>query len=101
MLRVMEGSMSLIIAMALASLSLTPVSAIGGPEKMHACAARWQGATPAQRGSMTTADFMAICARAEPLAPPGATARCRDGTYSTSTAALGRCAAHGGVARLL
>jgi uncharacterized protein DUF3761 len=33
--------------------------------------------------------------------PTGATARCKDGTYSTSTVAKGRCSNHGGVARLI
>src|SRR6266545_3156596 len=33
--------------------------------------------------------------------PPGATARCRDGTYSFSQSRRGTCSHHGGVARWL
>jgi hypothetical protein len=33
--------------------------------------------------------------------PPGATAQCRDGTYSFSQNRRGACSSHGGVARWL
>ena len=92
--------MSSIAALALTGTLLTPISASGGPDKVHVCAARWQAATADQRATMTYGDFMAICTKTEALAPPGATARCRDGAYSMSVAPLGRCAAHGGVARV-
>lgn len=34
-------------------------------------------------------------------APKGATAKCKDGTYSTSNSKQGMCSSHGGVAQLL
>ncbi|HET9706767.1 MAG TPA: DUF3761 domain-containing protein [Gemmatimonadales bacterium] len=34
-------------------------------------------------------------------APTGATAKCKDGSYSTATSSRGRCSGHGGVAQLL
>jgi hypothetical protein len=34
-------------------------------------------------------------------APKGATAKCKDGTYSTSTSKQGMCSSHGGVAQLI
>lgn len=36
-----------------------------------------------------------------PSAPPGASARCRDGTYSFSQSRRGTCSWHGGVAQWL
>jgi hypothetical protein len=36
-----------------------------------------------------------------PSAPPGATAQCRDGTYSFSQSRSGTCSSHGGVAQWL
>jgi hypothetical protein len=38
---------------------------------------------------------------AEPSAPAGATAKCQDGTYSSSQSRSGTCSKHGGVAQWL
>jgi hypothetical protein len=40
-----------------------------------------------------------VCVRRPSTSPRGATAKCRDGTYSYSTHAAGTCSHHGGVAR--
>ena len=42
-----------------------------------------------------------VNASAQMSAPPGASARCRDGTYSYSHHRRGTCSHHGGVARWL
>jgi hypothetical protein len=39
--------------------------------------------------------------RSAPSAPPGATAQCRDGTYSHAASRRGACSRHGGVSRWL
>jgi hypothetical protein len=49
--------------------------------------------------ALLTATLAATAATAAP--PPGATARCRDGTYSYSQHRSGTCSYHGGVARWL
>jgi hypothetical protein len=50
-------------------------------------------------GIVATCVMFAASARGGP--PPGATARCRDGTYSFSAHRSGTCSHHGGVARWL
>jgi hypothetical protein len=40
-----------------------------------------------------------VCVHRPAKSPRGATARCRDGTYSYSRHARGTCSGHGGVAR--
>ena len=49
-------------------------------------------------GSPTPERFMRSSAAREDAPPDGATARCRDGSYSRSTSRSGTCSHHGGVA---
>jgi hypothetical protein len=44
-------------------------------------------------------DASGVCVRRPSKDPRGATAKCRDGTYSYSRHASGTCSHHGGVAR--
>ena len=62
--------------------------------------------TPAEARATCDADSYIIskghCVpkpRSAPSAPPGATAKCRDGTYSFSESRRGTCSHHGGVDR--
>jgi hypothetical protein len=60
-------------------------------------------ATPTcANGSYVNADGNAVCRpQSGPVAPPGATARCKDGTWSSSQNRRGTCSSHGGVAEWL
>ena len=80
-------------------------------DTMEHCAASWKAMTPADKAKTTYKDYSAMCLKADykamsavesTAAPPaGATAQCKDNTYSMSKTARGRCSGHGGVAKVL
>jgi hypothetical protein len=72
------------------------------------CDAAWKGMTPAQQGVMTSQAWTAKCTAKDYMVPPnesqipaGATAICKDNTYSMAKDAKSQCTEHGGVARTL
>ena len=97
--------MRLIALAAFAGLLTTAAHA----DTMDHCAAAWRLKTPETTNSKTYKDWSATCLKADykaaagtPAAPPpGATAMCKDRTYSMSKTAQGRCSGHKGVAKVL
>ena len=95
--------MRLIALAAFAGLLTTAAHA----DTMQHCAAAWQIMMPADKGEMTYKEWSAKCLKAgykvgkTGEAPAGATAMCKDYTYSVSKTAKGRCSHHGGVAKVL
>ena len=72
------------------------------------CAAAWKAMTPAQQAVMTEKAWTAKCTAKDYMVPPnesqipaGATAICKDNTYSMAKDAKDQCTEHGGVARTL
>jgi hypothetical protein len=99
--------MRLIAIAAFATLLTVPAHA----DTMEHCAASWDAMTPTDKAKTTYKDYSTMCLNADykampavesTAAPPvGTTARCKDGTYSMSKTAQGRCSGHGGVAKVL
>ena len=97
--------MRLIAITAFAGLLATAAHA----DTMGHCAAAWRLKTPETTKAKTYQEWSATCLKADyktsagtPAAPPpGATAMCKDNTYSISKTAKGRCSSHGGVAKTL
>ena len=97
--------MRLIVLAAFAGLLTTAAHA----DTMVHCAAAWKAMSPAQKAATTYRDYSATCLKAdynampavESTPPAGATAMCKDGSYSVSNTASGRCSHHGGVAKVL
>jgi hypothetical protein len=96
--------MRLIMTAALAAL-LTPAA---HADTMKNCAAAWKSMTPAEQKVMTYKAWSTKClakgytvpANGSRI-PAGATAKCKDATYSMTKTAKGRCSSHGGVDRVL
>ena len=82
-------------------------------DTMKNCAAASKAMTPADKAATTYKAYSATCLKNGVTAgtatgsmtatspPPGATAMCKDNTYSISKAAKGRCSNHGGVAKTM
>ncbi|MBV8799846.1 MAG: DUF3761 domain-containing protein [Alphaproteobacteria bacterium] len=98
--------MRLIALAAFAGLLATAAHA----DTMAHCSAAWKAKTAEATAAGTYQAWSKTClvktytvpASATAAAPPaGATAQCKDGTYSMSKTAKGRCSSHGGVAKVL
>lgn len=99
--------MRLIALAAFAALLTTAAHA----DTMGHCAAAWKAKTPVATAAGSYKAWSKIClakgytvpaeAGTMPPVPAGATAQCKDGTYSTSKTGRGRCSSHGGVAKVL
>ena len=96
--------MRLILVSAIAALLATAAHA----DSMKNCAAAWKAKTPDAVAARSYKAWSAKCLNvdyntvpAAAPAPDGATAMCKDGTYSMSKHHTGSCSHHGGVAKFL
>jgi hypothetical protein len=88
---------ALLPAPALAQTAVNPLAP--WQQRMNACVGIWNGATPAQRGSMTYRQFTTKCVGGQPALPIQTNALCHDGSVSSGTSPEGACANNDGVAR--
>ena len=73
-------------------------------QRMNECVAAWYAMRPAEQERTTYRAYSTACIKAgsdgtarTPVPPAGATAKCRDNTYSRRDPDSGACAKHGGV----
>jgi hypothetical protein len=86
------------------SAATTAAATVAGPAAAPAgamAAAAPAPAAPATAAKTATASKSAPTAAASNTDPAGATAKCKDGTYSKSQHHSGTCSSHGGVAEWL
>jgi hypothetical protein len=100
-------------AAALAVMLATASGSVALADTPQQCTAQWDAMQKARQAApLSYQVFMAGClAGRAPVslptvdapdgAPAGATARCRDGSYTTTTVSLGACAHHRGVLAIL
>jgi hypothetical protein len=96
--------MRVVAIAALAAMIAKPAVA----DTMAHCSAAWKAKTPSAVAAGSYKDWSSICLTnkytadfPESVQPAGATAMCKDNSYSTSKTAKGRCSGHGGVAKIL
>jgi hypothetical protein len=97
--------MRLIIFAAFAGL----LSTVAHADSFAHCDATWKAASAADKATTTYRAFTARCLKKGgtgmmtpvAVAPRGATARCNDGTFSTSHTPSDQCSDHGGIATSL
>jgi len=94
-----------LLAAALAVLPLLSLAqSQGETQSRRASQADLSGLDLVERGSYVNRDGYDVHKPAHTVsgdAPPGASAQCRDGSYSFSTSRRGTCSHHGGVSRWL
>jgi hypothetical protein len=99
--------MRLLAIAAIAGLLAAPAHA----DTMKNCAVAWEAKTPVATAAGSYEAWSKTClakgytvpteaGTMNPI-PAGATAKCKDSTYSVSQSARGRCSGHGGVAKVL
>jgi hypothetical protein len=93
----------------LATAAILALGTAAHADTMAHCSAAWKAKTTDATAAGTYKVWSTKClvksytvATAVEAGPPdGATAKCKDGTYSKSKTARGRCSSHGGVDKVL